>query len=113
MKKIVQLVSFTLLSVAIQAQKTNDEITPLHAMKVDYPVPYEAPSKENVKSVLDKMFHYLDATTPAQMVNKQTGEVINDIDKLDTNSVVKAGDFRLTSYEWGVSTKEENPRWQS
>ena len=81
----------------------NDVTTPLHAMKVDYPVPYEAPSKENVKAILDKIFHYLDATTPAQMINKQTGETLNDISQLDTNSVVRQGDFRLTSYEWGVT----------
>src|SRR4030095_15008810 len=80
----------------------NDVTTPLHAMKVDYPVPYEAPAKENVKVVLDKIFNYLDATTPAQMMNKQSGEIINDIGQLDTNTVVKQGDFRLTSYEWGV-----------
>jgi hypothetical protein len=47
----------------------NDVTTPLHAMKVDYPVPYEAPSKENVKAVIDRIFNYLDATTPAQMMN--------------------------------------------
>jgi hypothetical protein len=72
-------------------------------MKVDYPVPYEAPTKENVKAVLDKIFNYLDATTPAQMINKKTGAVLNEISQLDTNSIVKQGDFRLTSYEWGVT----------
>jgi rhamnogalacturonyl hydrolase YesR len=72
-------------------------------MKVDYPVPYEAPSKENVKAVLDRIFNYLDITTPAQMMNKQSGEIVNVIGQLDTNTVVKQGDFRLTSYEWGVT----------
>jgi rhamnogalacturonyl hydrolase YesR len=72
-------------------------------MKPDYAVPYGAPSKENVKAVLDKIFNYLDAVTPAQMINKQTGEVVDDINKLDTNTNLKSGDFRLTSYEWGVT----------
>ena len=85
------------------AQKTNDVTTPLHAMKVDYPVPYEAPAKENVKAVLDRIFNYLDAATPAQMMNKQSGEIVNSISQLDTNTVIKQGDFRLTSYEWGVT----------
>ena len=84
-------------------QKANDVTTPLHLMKPDYPVPYGAPAKENVKAVLDKVFNYLDAVTPAQMTNKQTGEIVNDIYKLDTNTIVKPGDFRLTSYEWGVT----------
>ena len=55
-------------------QAKNDVTVPLHAMKVNYPVPYEAPTKESVKAALDKIFNYLDATTPAQMINKQTGE---------------------------------------
>ena len=97
----------TIHAYSLPAQKPTepktDVNTPLHAMKVDYPVPYEAPTKENVKAVVDKIFNYLDATTPAQMMNKQTGEIINDISRLDTNAVVKQGDFRLTSYEWGVT----------
>ena len=84
-------------------QKANDVTTPLHLMKPDYPIPYGAPSKENVKAILDRVFNYLDAVTPAQMINKQTNEVIKEVDKLDTNTIVKPGDFRLTSYEWGVT----------
>src|ERR1043165_446292 len=98
-----QLFFLLIFSSSIIAQKQNDVNTPLHAMKVEYPVPYEAPTKENVKAVLDKIFNYLDANTPAQMINKQTGEIVNDINQLDTNTIVKQGDFRLTSYEWGVT----------
>ncbi len=86
-----------------QPKTGNDVTTPLHALKVDYPVPYEAPTQENVKSVVDRLFNYLDAVTPAQMVNKQSGAILNDPAELDTNSAVKQGDFRLTSYEWGVT----------
>lgn len=93
--------------IALKGQKPTDAKTdvntPLHAMKVDYPVPYEAPTKESVKAVLDRIFSYLDATTPAQMMNKQSGEIVNEISQLDTNTVIKQGDFRLTSYEWGVT----------
>lgn len=108
MKKYISLsfAAHVLILSTINAQQPpakNDVTTPLHAMKVDYPVPYEAPSKENVKAVLDKIFDYLDAVTPAQMINKQSGEVMNEISQLDTNSIVKQGDFRLTSYEWGVT----------
>jgi len=102
MKKAIQLLAITIISTTIQAQKTNDVVTPLHAMKVDYPVPYEAPAKEKIKEVLDKIYNYLDAVTPAQMINKQTGEELKEISQLDNNSILKPGDFRLTSYEWGV-----------
>ena len=37
---------------AQQPLEKNDVTTPLHAMKVNYPVPYEAPAKEKVKAVV-------------------------------------------------------------
>jgi len=109
MKKNICLLFSIILFFALPliAQKPteakNDVNTPLHAMKVEYPVPYEAPTKENVKAVLDRIFNYLDAITPTQMINKQSGDAVNDIAQLDTNTMVKQGDFRLTSYEWGVT----------
>jgi unsaturated rhamnogalacturonyl hydrolase len=102
-KVIVFIIACYGITSAFAQQKANDVTTPLHLMKPDYPVPYGAPSKENVKAVLDKVFNYLDAVTPAQMINKQTGEVVDDINRLDTNTIMRTGDFRLTSYEWGVT----------
>ncbi len=105
MKKI--LLATILISSALSrahSQRTgNDVNTPLHAMRPDYPVPYEPMSKEAIKKVLDKVFDYLDATTPAQMVHKKTGEVVNDVSAIDTNTTLRQGDYRITSYEWGVT----------
>lgn len=84
-------------------QKQTDVNAPLHALKPDYPTPYGAPAKELVKATLDRVFNYLDAVTPALMINQQTGAVVTDIAALDTNTILKPGDFRLTSYEWGVT----------
>lgn len=53
--------------------------------------------------MLDRVFAYLEAVTPAEMVNKKTNETVTDIAKADSNTIVKPGDFRLTSYEWGVT----------
>ena len=105
MKKLILVIAISFISVenAFAQVKGNDVTTPLHALKVDYPVPYEAPTVANVKKVLDRVLNYLDAVTPAQMINKKTGEVLGSIDQLDTNASVKQGDFRLTSYEWGVT----------
>ncbi|WP_315817781.1 glycoside hydrolase family 88 protein [Paraflavitalea speifideaquila] len=85
------------------AQKANDVTAPLHALKVDYPVPYAPPAPEAVKQVLDRVFNYLDAATPPQLVNRSTGVLLNNIREADTNTIFKSGDFRLTSYEWGVT----------
>ena len=99
------LLSLVLLTGALTAtaQKQNDVTTPLHAMQPDYPVPYVIPAKADVKKVLDRIYNYLDTVTPPVMINKKTGAVLNDPAQLDTNSAVKQGDFRLTSYEWGVT----------
>ena len=90
-------------SLLAQPKTGNDVTTPLHALKVDYPVPYEAPTMEKVKTDLDRIFQYLDAVTPAVMINKQTGIALQNSTQLDSNAQVKPGDFRLTSYEWGVT----------
>lgn len=104
MKKLTLLFTTVLMVAGATAQKTGNDVTaPLHAMKVDYPVPYEPMKKEDIKKVLDKVFNYLDAVTPAEMINKKTNEAVTEIAKADSNTIVKPGDFRLTSYEWGVT----------
>lgn len=81
----------------------NDVTAPLHALQPDYPVPYGAMPADDIKKVLDKVFSYLDAVTPAKMVNRETGEPIADPSKPDKNWAIQPGDFRLNSYEWGVT----------
>ncbi len=84
-------------------QKVNDVNAPLHAMQPNYDVPYTIPTQKTVKDVLDKIFNYLDTVTPPQFINKVTRQVVTDIAKPDTNIIFMPGDFRLTSYEWGVT----------
>ncbi|MBS1659957.1 MAG: glycoside hydrolase family 88 protein [Bacteroidetes bacterium] len=99
MKKLLILLFFGVQ--AVRGQKANDVNTPLHAMQPNYPVPYGKPAAEKVKVVLDRVLGYLLVSTPAQFVNRQSGEVSGS--SVDTNVVFKQGDFRLTSYEWGVT----------
>jgi len=87
----------------VNAQKANDVTAPLHAMKPDYPVPYVIPAIDDVKKVLDRVYHYLDSVTPAQFIHRQTRMPVTDANTPDTNIIFKPGDFRLTSYEWGVT----------
>ena len=104
--KVIKLIFISALSgftSYAQVKPGTDVTAPLHAMKVDYLTPYEPTSTSDIKKVLDKIFNYLDAVTPAQMVNKKTGALVNDLSTIDTNTIVDQGDFRLTSYEWGVT----------
>jgi hypothetical protein len=57
---------------------------------------------ENVKEKLTIIYNYLNTATPAQLIHKQTGAMV-DVNSLDSNTIFKPGDFRLTSYEWGVT----------
>lgn len=83
--------------------KGNDATTPLHLLKPDYVVPYGQPSVESIAGVLNRIHGYLDATTPTQLVQKTTSEVVSDYKKITTETILKPGDFRLLSYEWGVT----------
>ncbi|GAE84804.1 rhamnogalacturonides degradation protein RhiN [Bacteroides reticulotermitis JCM 10512] len=58
---------------------------------------------EQVKTDLDRVLTYVDRETPARVVDKHTGKVITDYTKLDVNSQLERGAFRLASYEWGVT----------
>jgi unsaturated rhamnogalacturonyl hydrolase len=83
--------------------KPNDVTAPLHAMQPDYPTPYGKPEVASIVKVLQRVYDYLDAATPARVINKVTKAEVTDFSKLDDNSIFAPGDFRLTSYEWGVT----------
>jgi len=92
---------FLLTNLAAQ-KKQNDSNTPLHLLKPDYPVPYGIPDKNVVKKTLDRIKSYLDKNTPYEM-NDATGKKILDFNNINSTSVLKKGDFRIISYEWGVT----------
>ncbi|SDZ99064.1 Rhamnogalacturonyl hydrolase YesR [Porphyromonadaceae bacterium KH3R12] len=88
------------------AQKKSDPIndfnTPLHLLQPDYAIPYGIPDKKEIKSTLDRILTYLDNATPATLIDNATGREIN-LSDINHNSGLKRGDFRLASYEWGVT----------
>ncbi|MGE9314079.1 glycoside hydrolase family 88/105 protein [Niabella sp. CJ426] len=92
----------TQVSAQYVSGKGNDATMPLHLMKPDYDIPYGETTPEKVKKVLDRVYDYLNAVTPASLANKQTDAAV-ELSKADEHSVLKKGDFRLTSYEWGVT----------
>lgn len=83
--------------------KGNDVTTPLHLLKPAYVTPYGETKPATVKMALDRVYNYLDTTTPFQLIDKTTGKAISDLKKVNSNSIFKPGDYRLTSYEWGVT----------
>lgn len=85
------------------AQKQTDTNTPLHLLKPDYKTPYGKPEVKDVVAVLDRVYNYLDDNTPAVLMDKESKQEISDFSKIDKNTIFKPGDFRLISYEWGVT----------
>lgn len=100
--KYLLFITMLLFVLSVEAQKANDTNTPLHALQPDYKVPYGKTTTADVKQVLDRILAYLDSTTPPELINKKTGEAIKDFQKPDKDAIIKPGDFRLNSYEWGV-----------
>ena len=84
-------------------EKLTDTNTPLHALWPDYPTPYGQTTPQDITAVLTRVHGYLDATTPARLVEKGSGKEIKNLKKPGNNAMLETGDFRLTSYEWGVT----------
>ena len=92
---------FTLFHLSGRAQ-INDNNTPLHLMKPAYKLGYGIPTAESVKQTMDRVLRYIDAETPALLVDKSTGREVS-LKDFDADTQLKQGGFRLTSYEWGVT----------
>lgn len=100
-----KLIAFLILLVGInlRAQKVNDSNSPLHLMKPNYDTPYGKPEIKSITEVLDRVYNYLNQVTPTVLLNKDTQEEVKDYSKIDEKTIFKPGDFRLISYEWGVT----------
>jgi unsaturated rhamnogalacturonyl hydrolase len=101
MKTILSLI--IIFSVAISALSQTDATTPLHLLKPDYPIPYGIPKPEEVSAVLNRIHAYLDSVTPVGFINDKTNVPVTDYSKIDADTVLARGDFRIVSYEWGVT----------
>ncbi|MBN2273473.1 MAG: glycoside hydrolase family 88 protein [Bacteroidales bacterium] len=91
------------LTAQVQTSVINDSNTPLHALQPDYPVPYGLPEVEQIKDVLDRIYDYLNDATPVKLISGVTGKEITDLLVVDDKTEFARGDFRLISYEWGVT----------
>lgn len=101
MKFAAVLFLVALLCPIISAQ--TDATTPLHQLKPDYPIPYGIPKPDDVKQILDRIRSYLDGVTPTGFINEKTNTPVTDLSKIDSETIFARGDFRIVSYEWGVT----------
>lgn len=88
---------------AQKAPTGNDSSTPLHLLTPDYPTPYGVPDATAIKATLDNVLTYLSATTPPLLEDRRTKQPINELKDINAHTQLVRGDFRLASYEWGVT----------
>lgn len=98
---LVVIIPFSLYSQ--KKEKINDSTTPLHLLEPSYSVPYNIISEEDIKSDLDRVFKFVDSSTPYRLVDEITGKEITDYSRINKSTQLERGSFRIASYEWGVT----------
>lgn len=101
----VIIVILTFLFSPGKTQHATDANTPLHLLQPDYTIDYGVPRSEAIESTLSKIYNYLEANTPAVLMDADTDKEIYDFSTLPAYKRIKfkESDFRLISYEWGVT----------
>lgn len=107
----MKLKTFTFLLLAINTlpahsqnnQAVTDVNTPLHALQPDYPVPYLPVKTEDITAVINRIYSYLEVSSPAKLIDNQTKNEITDFSAINRNTGFQQGVFRPVSYEWGVA----------
>lgn len=86
-----------------QEKPTTDATSPLHLMQPNYDTPYGVPETSKIVATLDRVYNYLEATTPTVLLS--SNKEITDYKRILSEKELhfKQGDFRLVSYEWGVT----------
>ncbi len=82
--------------------KANDANAPLHALQPDYPINYSVPVPSEVKAQVDKVWNYLEKSTPKSLVNEK-GDIWSAGMPYNAKLKFAEGDFRPISYEYGVT----------
>lgn len=106
---------------AAAGKSTASPGTPSTAVEPAYPVPYGLATASELNADLDRVLVYLEASSPAGLVDLETGETVVDAASISGTTALTWKDFRVTSYEWGVTYSgmllagqhTRNPRYQA
>ena len=67
-----------------------------------YPIPYEFPNVDSIKTVMDRVRVYYESTSPQQLVDATTGKAITDLSQPNKNATVSPGFSSEWTYTHGV-----------
>ncbi len=82
---------------------SSDTNTPLHLLEPEYGVPYGLPSRRSIAGSLGTVLSFLQKSTPTGFVSGEDQVSPVGADAVNERTRFAEGDFRLTSYEWGVT----------
>ena len=71
-----------------------------------YPIPYQLPKPAEIKAVLDRIYTNLDRAMATQVVNRKTGEPIQDLKVFNADAIASEGEqngFHVLTYATGVT----------
>lgn len=68
-----------------------------------YSMPYGVPEAQEITKVLVRVRDYLEANTPARVINRDTGEEITNFKRINPKANLERGEFNVIGYEWGVT----------
>ncbi len=80
-----------------------DANCPLHLVQPDYPFPYQETSAHQIETEMKLIFDYISSATPTQLIDSTNNQIVTDYSKINSKTYIQSGDFRITSYEWGVT----------
>src|SRR5688500_6940214 len=95
-KSLVSFLLVLFVSASLLAQETTPGRVPT------YPVPYEFPTTDSIKGVLQRVRSYYEATSPQTIVNSKTGEKITDFTSFNPLAIPSKGFSSEWSYTHGV-----------
>ncbi len=78
---------------------TDSSNIPLYLQPPDYPISYGKTTIDDITKTLNSILDYLKTATPLST----TSNTIKASNKINTDNILKSGDFKLVSYEWGVT----------
>ena len=93
-----------------RAATATDANTPLHLLKADYPVPYGPITPEKITEVLLRVRGYLEAQTPARIVDRATGQPLADLARPGAEPIAEPGAFRRDELRVGRRLLRHAPR---
>lgn len=108
MSALCSCTAVTMLLASCQPDETRKDVatdsnTPLHLLTPEYAVPYKVWTEKEIKESLDRIRDYLEEATPTRVLDTLSGKEITDYGQLNEHAQLDRGDFRLASYEWGVT----------